>query len=243
TAEASAVPVVRAPVIELSCVAPLQAPVKRPLEVVLTVRNTGTDIEPKVRVVVTLPAKVRATGASTGGSVADNCVVWELEQLAPGTARDLSVSVVAGDPGQITIAARAQGECAPPVETSCTARFVGVGGVLLEVVDLEDPVLVGENVTYEIKVVNQGSAPLNNVKLTCTVPEQQEFVAGFGATPVRIADRRLAMDTVTSLAPGATVSWRVTVKAIAQGDVRFRTELVSDEFTAPIHEIEAPQQY
>lgn len=243
TGEASATTTVRAPELDITCSAPKQVQVKRPLDVCATVKNTGSEADPRVTVLLPLPERVTVLGASEGGRVATDHLVWELLDFAPQSSRVLCASLVANEPARLVFRPKAEGICAFPVETHCEAEFIGVAGVLFEVVDLEDPVVVGENVTYEIKVLNQGSAPLTRVRLSCAIPEQQEFVSAEGPTHAHVIGRSVTMDPVPSLDGKASVTWRVVVKAIAPGDVRLKASLVSDEFTTPIEEIEATQQY
>lgn len=121
--------------------------------------------------------------------------------------------------------------------------MVGIPAVLLEVIDLEDPIEVGNPVTYEIRVTNQGSAPGTNIRLTCLLPELQEFISGTGATAVNAQARQVTLEPLAVLEPKATATWRVLVRAVAPGDARFKVELVSDQFAQPIDEHEATQQY
>lgn len=53
--------------------------------------------------------------------------------------------------GALPFHASARGRVAPPVESRCETRVVGLPSILLEVVDLADPVEVGTNQTYEIR--------------------------------------------------------------------------------------------
>lgn len=243
TAEALAVTRVQAPALELVCTAPPQAQVRRPVNVCFTLKNTGTVAERKATLQLSIPRGATVVNATAGGTVSENNLSWEVPDLAPGAVREICASLMASEPGELRFVSKAQGLCAPPTETACETKLVGVAGILLEVVDLEDPVQVGDNVTYEIRVVNQGSASLTNIKLSCDVPEQQEFVSGGGPTQVSAAGRSITMAALPLLEPRNTVSWRVVVKAIAAGDARFKTDLRSDEFAVPIQEFEATQQY
>ena len=243
SAEVLAATMVHAPALEMVCTAPPQAQVRRPFNVCLSLKNTGTVIERKATLLLSISRGITVVNSTAGGTVSENNVSWEVNDLAPGAVREFCASLMATEPGQLSFVSKAQGSCAAPTETACETKLVGVAGILLEVVDLEDPVQVGDNVTYEIRVVNQGSAPLANIKLSCEVPEQQEFVSGEGPTPVSASGRSITMGTLPLLEPRNTVSWRVVVKAIAAGDVRFKTDLRSDEFAVPIQEFEATQQY
>ncbi len=41
----------------------------------------------------------------------------------------------------------------------------GIAAVMLEVIDIEDPIPVGDTATYLITATNQGSAPQTNMKV------------------------------------------------------------------------------
>ena len=109
--------------------------------------------------------------------------------------------------------------------------------------DLEDPVEVGKEVTYDIKVTNQGTAPGTNVRLVCRLPTSQEFVSGSGATSVQAQGRTVTTEPLPILDPKAAAIWRVVVKALQADDARFKVELTSDQFESPIHEEESTNQY
>jgi uncharacterized repeat protein (TIGR01451 family) len=98
-------------------------------------------------------------------------------------------------------------------------------------------------VTYEIKVTNQGSSPGTNVRLVCPVPPLEQFISGSGATAVREEGGAVVTEPLASLAPKKAAVWRVVVKALQAGDVRFKIQLTSDQFEQPINEEESTQIY
>ena len=241
---AASVPLqVNAPVLALDCQAPPDLPVGRPFTVCLTARNTGTAPEPRAVVSLDLPPDVTLSGTTENGTISDGRVVWDLGELAPKSERKLCATFVRRDPDQIQFHAAARGSCARPVETTCSSKVSGIAAILLEVVDLADPIEVGGLVEYEIRVTNQGSGPLSNVKLACFIPESQEFSAGGGATPLRPEGRNAASDPLAVLAPKAEAVWKLTVKATTAGDARFRVDLTADQFQRAVEEWEATSQY
>jgi uncharacterized repeat protein (TIGR01451 family) len=118
-----------------------------------------------------------------------------------------------------------------------------VPAILLELVDIEDPVEVGNQVTYDIRVTNQGSAPGTNVRIICHLPPSEEFVSGSGVTSVNADATGVRTEALPVLAPKAQASWRVVVKAIQPADARFKLELTSDQFQRPIEEEESTELY
>ena len=235
TVEDSASTEIVAPVIAIDC--------SVPAKVCLTVRNTGTAAE--LRTVVTLPIPEGAVpGATTGGGVvADGRVTWEIEGLTPQASRELCATFTLEKLGSLAFEASAKGSCAPAVATRCATQFIGVPAVLLEVVDLEDPIEVGKEVVYDIRVLNQGFGALNNVRMVCFLPSSQEFVSATGTTPAHHQDRVVTLDPLPVIEPKGTVSWRLVVKAAIADDARFKVELRSDEFETPLHENESTRQY
>ena len=115
--------------------------------------------------------------------------------------------------------------------------------ILLEVVDLDDPVEVGNQTTYEIKVVNQGSAVGTNIGITCTLPTEMQYITSGGPTEGRLDGNTLRFAPLPSLAPQASATFRVTVRGASAGDVRFKVSMISDQITAPVEETESTNIY
>ena len=227
----------------IDCSAPEQVLVGRPIQICLTVRNTGNIAEPKATVTLPIPGDAMVTGTTDGGKVADGKVTWEIADLAPGGGKQVCAVLKRRQPGAMAFAPTASSASTAQVQSDCATTVAGVAAILLEVVDVEDPIEVGKEVNYVIKVTNQGSATGTNLRLICTLPASQEFVSGNGATAVQAQAGTITMEPLSTLAAKAVASWNVVVKAVAAEDVRFKVELSSDQFAQPIHEDESTQQY
>ena len=242
-AEATATTLVRGPVLTVNCQAPSEVIMSHPAEVCLEVKNTGNAPESETTLSLPVPPGATVTGTTSGGAVADGRVVWQLPALAPEASQRVCASFSLPQAGSLALLATVRGACAAAVETRCVTRVAGVPGVLVEVIDLEDPIEVGNPVTYEIRVTNQGSVPLTANRLVCMVPDEQEFVSGSGATAVQAQERKLTMETLPLLAPKAVATWRVVTKTLRTGDARFNAAFSSEQFQKPIDEDESTTQY
>lgn len=242
-AEAESSVTVQAPVLEVGCRAPAEVLAGRPIELCATVRNAGDAIEPRVLVAVAIPEGASVGTISEGGVAKDGAVVWDVAPLAPGGEKALCVAFTVRQPGAVAFRVGAKGQCAPPVESQCGTQVAGIPAILLEVVDVEDPIEVGNQVTYEIRVTNQGSAVGTNLKWVCSLPESQEFVSGGGPTEVQGQGRSASAAALATLDPKGEVVWRVVVKATSAADARFKVEMTSDQFQRPVEEWEATSQY
>jgi uncharacterized repeat protein (TIGR01451 family) len=243
TVESTAVTTVHAATLALDCTAPAQVFAGRPLNVCLTVRNTGDGAEGKATAKLPLPAGVTLVSATEGGTLVDGVVVWEVTQLAPGASKEVCARLSRRELGAVDFAPTVQGACGPVVASACATKVVGIAAILLEVIDLEDPIQVGKEVTYEIRVTNQGSATGSNIRLVCTLPASQQFVSGDGASAVKVNGQTVTMDALPSLEAKGLATWKLVVKAVAEDDARFLVELNSDQFENVIRENESTQQY
>ena len=241
--EAASTTVVRAPVLTVDCQAPAEVFAGQPVEFCITVKNTGDAPESKASLTLPIPSGATFVSATDGGTSSDGRVSWELGSLAPQSSKRVCAVLMSRQPAALSLSPTARGQCAQPAEGKCNAKVAGVPAILVEVVDLADPIEIKNEVTYEIRVTNQGTATLTNIRLLCLVPEIQEFVSGGGVTAVKADGRRVAMDALPSLAAKAVATWRVVTKATGEGDARFKVELTSDQFKRSIDEDESTTQY
>ncbi len=230
------------PALTLDCNAPGEVFLRQPAKVCLTLRNTGNAPEPAATVTLPTPAGAKLVSATIGARIADEGLVWDLPELAGGSARELCAVFTLAEPGSLAFAGTAR-DATTSTDSHCETQVKGIPGVLCEVVDVVDPIEVGSEETYEVSILNQGSATLTNLKMTCTLAESQEFVSGSGASDVTAEGRTVSMGVLPELKPKATVSWKVVVKAVAADDVRFTTQLTADQFPNPIVREESTQQY
>lgn len=236
--------VVSAPQLQIACEAPQERFIGRPINVTLSVGNVGDAAARDAVVTLPIPAGVTFQGATAGGRVEGNQVVWNLANVAPGASSEITATFTASQAGTVAFTATTQGFCANPISTTCTTNVTGIPAILLEVIDLDDPVEVGSNVTYEITVTNQGSAPGTNVRVTIELEDSQRFVNAQGRTTVSSANgQTIVLNPVPSIAPGDEAVWEVTVQALEADDVRFQVTMESDQITRIVRETEATNQY
>ncbi len=231
------------PELTLGCSVPGDALVGRRFDVYLTVTNQGTAPEPKATLRLQMPTEAMLTSVTDQGISADGVLTWTIADLQPATAKQVCATFVPLQAAQIAFAATAENPAGKVVKTRCDTQAAGIPAILLETADLEDPIEVGHEVIYEIKVTNQGSAPGTNLKVTCPLPDSEEFVSGTGPTPVQEQDRTVTMGTLAELAPKAQAVWYVTIKALKADDARFKVFVSSDQFQRPIQKDESTHLY
>jgi len=241
-AEASHQVIVRQPVLVLTKTGPAKRYVDRTAEYTLTVKNTGDGDARDTVLVDTLPAGLSFVSATGGGSNSGGRVTWSMGTLKPGDSKTVTLKVMAMQIGTMRDSAVATALC-EQVSAELTTEIVGIPAILLEVVDQEDPIEIGDNETYTIVVTNQGSAVGTNILIVATLPAEQQYVSSDGPTTATAAGQKVSFAPLASLAAKARATYHIVVKGTAAGDVRFKVELTSDQMSTPAGETESTHIY
>ncbi|MFO0837439.1 MAG: DUF11 domain-containing protein [Phycisphaerae bacterium] len=243
TATASCTTVVKTPALAITKSGPSERFIGRDAEYEITVSNRGDAPARDTILTDAVPAGATFVSASDGGAMGGGTVTWNLGTMPPGGSKTVKMVIHPTGAGTIHNVATAKAFC---TDAQATHDMVvkGIPAVLLEVIDVDDPIEVGSQTTYVITVTNQGSAVGTNIKIVCQIPAEGEFVSGEGATRGTAAGGTVTFEPVPSLAPGAKVTFRVVMKAKAAGDVRFKTTMTTDQTgTVPIEETESTHLY
>ncbi|MCA9296072.1 MAG: DUF11 domain-containing protein [Phycisphaerales bacterium] len=234
---------VRQPVLTISKTCSARAFIGRPINYEITVTNTGDGAANGTTISDSIPAGLTFMSASDGGRVQNGQIVWNVGSLAPRASKTVSAQLSAGQAGTYRNTASANADCADAVTDGCETVVTGIPAILLEVVDDPDPIRIGTETTYTITVTNQGSAPDNNIRIVCNLEANQEHVSSGGATNASVSGRTITFAPVPTLAPKAVATFRVVVRATAEGDTRFKVTMNSDNLKRPVEETEATNQY
>ena len=235
--------VVIAPELEIECTSRSRQFLNRNAEWEFVVTNNGDGPARDAQVTINFPANAQFVRASGNGQATGGGVTWNLGTLESGRSQTVSVVLTATRVSTVTVNATANSFCAEPVSTSCTTEFRGIPAILLEVVDVTDPVEIGTETTYVIRVTNQGSADDENVTIVAQLPDQQSYIGATGPTRANVRGQTIAFAPFASLSPQEVIEYQITVRADEEGDVRFAIELTSDNLTSPVRETEATNLY
>ena len=231
------------PLLSLTCNAPQREFTGRAVKVCLTLQNKGDGPEPRSTITLPVPAGATVVSATDGGVTTLDRITWEVANLAAGASKEVCAVFNFERPGRVEFKSAAQGTTAGAAHCDCQTQILGVYAILVEVVDLEDPIEVGKAVTYVITVTNQGNQTGTGIRVVCNVPESQEFVFGSGTTAVQAQGRTVTMSTLPSLDGKAVATWRVMTKALRADDSRFKVEFTTDQFEKPIRREESTRLY
>ncbi|MHC4444890.1 MAG: COG1361 family protein [Planctomycetota bacterium] len=242
TAGASCSTKVTQPVLKVTKTGPNVRYVGRPVKYEITVSNTGDTVAKNTVLVDNMASGVTFVSASKGGQQSNGRVTWNLGSLKPGASKKVTVTVKSNQRGKLRDKASATAVCAK-AEAEAVTTIKGIPAILLEVIDVEDPIEVGTNETYLITVTNQGSADGTNIIVKAVLPSEQDYVSAKGPTKHSVDDKTILFAPLPSLDPKAKVTYTLKVKGTKAGDVRFKAALNSDQIGEPVEETESTHIY
>lgn len=231
------------PNLSVSCRSPDEAILGRPFPVCNMVHNAGNGLETSAVLSLAFPQEMALMSATEGANPKMERVNWVLLNVAPGAAQEHCATFTPRQRGLFTFTSTLEGDLTPTLAQKCETHVHGIPAVLLEVIDLKDPILVGGEATYEIRVLNQGTEPLTRIQLTGTLEDSQRYLSGSGATEILGAETLFNPRILERLEPQQEATWRVSVRAEKAADVRFKVELRADQLERPVVETEATLQY
>jgi len=240
--------------VDLEVVAPqlnvtIEGPNKRYLDRQATfnvaVANPGTADAQQVELVAQLPTGLKFVSTNNSGYYDQNrhAIVWSLERLPAGEMGKAQFTAVPVQIGQFNIIADSTADTGLEAHQEHALKVEGIAALMFGVADKVDPIEIGGQTAYEIRVVNQGSKPATNIQFAALVPDGLKPVGAEGPTAESINGQQVSFAPLPELAPKDQATFRIMVEGTAAGDHRFRVQMTSDDVTTPVIKEESTNVY
>ena len=202
----------------------------------VVVHNDGAAASSNVRALYRVPSGFRYLNSDRGGKYNSETrtIDWFVGRLEPGQKVACHVDLTAEELGKHTHLAGAISEHGTRAETKLATEVDGTASLVLEIVDLDDPVEIGTDTMYEVRVKNEGSKAAQNVGVSCEIPNGVSLVGATGVTDHVAENGLVVFKSLKDLPPGRTALFRVQVRGSKGGNHRFRARLASDSITEPL---------
>lgn len=231
------------PVLRANSTAPARAAIGQIYTVEVTIGNAGDGPARDTRVELTLPAGasyVSAEPAEDGGmTMGAGKVTWALGTIEAGAERTVSIELRADQALAVGHHVLATAHGAEDVTFDHATELYGIATVNVGVRDEADPIQVGGQAVYLVRVENQGTAPATNLKLVCTLEEGMAFLEGGGASAGTADGLQVTFEPVATLGPKMALTWRIAVRGDQAGDRRFHVSLSADQLDRPVEASES----
>jgi uncharacterized repeat protein (TIGR01451 family) len=231
------------PKLDLAVTGPKLRYIDRHAVYTLKVSNPGSSPASSVTLTEMIPAGFRLHQASGSARYDKDTrqVTWIMGELPPGQNREVSLDLVATAAGDHKLVGMVTSARGVKTEAEIRTRVEGLSKLEVDVTDSEDPVEVGAETTYKIRVLNSGTKMESNIQVICRLPEQMEFVKG--NMRFHVEGRTIVFDPLPNLAPNGEVIYSVTAKGMQPGNLRFNVQVRADSLSEPILREEVTRVY
>lgn len=209
------------------------------------ISNPGTAPAQNVDLAVYLPAGFQFVSADNYGEFdpQSRAVHWSLEELPANESGSVSLTAVPIEAGDHKLLIQGKADRGLSAEQEENIQVEGIPAVLFEVVDVADPIEVGGETTFEIRVVNQGTSKATNVQVRAVLPEEMKAVGAEGPTRHLFEGQTVTFDSLSRLAPKADTTYRIRAQSLRPGDLRIKVQLLTDDLQSPVTKEESTRVF
>lgn len=231
--------------LEIAITGPKFRYLARPAKYKVTVKNTGNAVAQNVNLSVRVPrAFAYLSGGDKGRFDASTKTVNQyVGTLGIGKTATAEFQLKAVNRGNFPLLAEATADRSLTAKDKHITRVEGIAAILLEVVDVDDPVEVGAVTYYEILVTNQGTEFAKNIRINATMPEGITLLGSKGPSEGKINGRTITFEPLPKLAPRADAIYRIKVRTTKPGDLRIEATATADTLKSPVKELESTKVY
>jgi uncharacterized repeat protein (TIGR01451 family) len=234
-----------APALEIAVNGPERRYLERPATYEVSVENPGTAPAHDVQIITKLPKGMRFVRANNMGEydAATHAVYWSLAELPEGESGTVELVTMPVETGPQTLEVESRAGQGLTDQVKQQILVEGLAAIMFEVRDLEDPIEVGGETGYEIRVVNQGTKAATNVQVAVHLPPGMQIVSAEGETQHGTRGGALMFEPLPQLSPKADTLYRVRVQGLQAGDQRVTVEVNTDDLAQPIRREESTRVF
>jgi len=221
----------------------------RPATHTFQVKNQGSANATNVQMMARLPQGLRYDSSSPAGRYdpSRHAVFWAMANLPSNAEQSVTLTTMPMAPGEQPIEFHALADLNQPQVATQTLLVEQLSELFFDIDDLQDPIEVGTNTIYVIRVENQGSQIANNVAMVVDFPAGVEPLNVESPIEYQLQrdgqNSRLVFAPVANMNPRAQMVIRVEARGSQEGDHRIEVRMTSAQRPAPVSKQESTKVY
>ena len=236
---------ITSPKLELALDGPALRYLDRQATYLVRLSNPGSAPARNVELVTHLPKGMKYVTSDNQGQYdsQSHAVYWTLKELPAAQQGEVHVTVLPIEPGNHKL--KADGRADLGLQHVCEHEVVveGLAELAFAVTDAADPIEVGSDTTYEVRVHNRGSKSDSDVRVVAELPPGMTPTAGDGPATATVQGRQVTFSPLVRLAPNEEAIYKIHAKGDATGDHVIRVQLQSAELRVPVTKEEMTRVY
>jgi uncharacterized repeat protein (TIGR01451 family) len=231
------------PQLQVALVGPGRRFLERQATYNLDIANSGTAPATNVRITAFLDRGFTfvSTGKAGQYDPSRHAVYWQLEDLPVGSRGQVPLTLLPVQEGARSIQLEAKADLGILAKNEHNVDVESLAELTFSVADSADPIEVGTDTVYEIKVANHGSRPDSNVKVQVQLPPGIELL---DAEDAQSNGRGLVVFRPrASLAANSELVYRIKARGVRDGRHKIEAIVMSDQSTVPVTKEESTMVY
>jgi len=235
-------PIGVSPSLSLKLAGPERRTVGETAHFTMDVVNTSTETVRQLRLLSLLDPSFEPSLASPGWKLEGDAVWWPIDQIAPGETVGLQIEARCVSPAQNAChqVRVMQGERVLAEEETymriLSAPMFAPASLSMTIEDWDDPITVGRQKTFEIRVDNSGQLPDQDVVVVVTLPPAMAVVPlrTWGPDGYDVDAQTIRFHPVSQIEPGGSIVYRVRAQTKLPGMATLRAQLTSRRLEQPL---------
>ncbi len=235
-----------APALQVGMAGPKRRFLDREATYTVNIANPGTAAAREIELVTYLPKGLNFVRADNYGEydAKTRAVRWSLEELPANESGNVTLTTMPVEPGEHKVLIEGTAEKGLSDKKEHPVLVEGVAAILFQVLDVDDPIEVNGETTYEIRVVNQGSKAATDVVLQADFEQgMMRPISAEGPVRHQINGATVHFEKLGRLAPKADTTYRVRAKGLQAGDMRLKVRVTTNEISTPVVKEESTRVY
>jgi uncharacterized repeat protein (TIGR01451 family) len=234
-----------APQLQVGIEGPKRRFLERPATYTVSVSNPGTASARDVEVVAYLPRGMKFVETDSHGTYSpqQHAVIWTVEELPPSRVGNVKLTAVPVEVGEQKLRIEGRAELGLSTAFEQVVSVDAAAELIHSVADLSDPIEVGSDTVYEIRVTNVGTKTATNVRISALLPAELKAINGEGPTRAANDGSRVIFEPLARLNPKEEAIFRIQANALKAGDYIVRVQLSSNEYPTPVTREESTRVY
>ena len=199
----------------------------------LSVSNSGSVQSTNVRAKYIIPDGCTFVSADRGGKFVevDNAVEWFVGTLQPNDSSDFTVTLKAGETGEVVHKAGVMSERGQVTTCILASDVIGTAVLNMKIAADHRELRVGQEIRWEATVRNSGTREATNVGVSCELPAGFEFIDAEGPTKYIAENGVLIFRSIGSIDAETDVKIVIHGRCTREGSQRLRLRVASESIT------------
>ena len=234
-----------APDLQVAIGGPKTRYLERQVTYEIAVANPGTATAYDIQLVTILPRGLKFVSADNKGSYdpRQHAVYWSLAELPAQDQGSVKFTALPVETGEQKLRLEGTGNLGLQTEYEHITTVEALTELAFTVQDTQDPIEVGADTTYEVRVVNNGNKAATNVQLAAVFPPALTPLRGDGPTKVVVEGQQVMIVPIDKIAGRDEVVYRIAAKGTGAGDHIIAVQIISDEVPTPVVKQESTKVY